>query len=185
MPKDSLFNYYIYENSLLTQILLNEAIINETVFAIYELSEHDRQMVLEKEGMPVGSLPVTKAAKTSYLQWMNTNTEFAPSEELIAYIQALPTIEDAERIDDFDILYQSHNDWEEFCIRHNVNPIEAWYQHKQQGVLPAQRTHTLAFELLTDVIRSVLAKDYDGLLSIVHRSGQATMDDLLDTELKR
>ena len=183
MPKDSLFNYYIYENSLLTQILLNEAIINETVFEIYELSEHDRQMVLEKEGMPVGSLPVTKAAKTSYLQWMNTNTEFAPSEELIAYIQALPTIEDAERIDDFDILYQSHNDWEEFCIRHNVNPIEAWYQHKQQGVLPAQRTQTLAFELLTDVIRSVLAKDDDGVIPIVDRAGEEKLAVRIEAEL--
>ena len=183
MPKDSLLNYYIYENALLTQVLLNEAIINETVFEIYELSKHDRQMVLEKEGNPVGSLPVTEVAKAAYLQWMGTNNNFAPSEELLAYIQALPTIEDSERIDDFDILYQSHNDWEEFCIRHNVNPIEAWYQHKQQGVLPAQRTQTLAFELLTDVIRAVLAKDDDGVIPIVDRAGEEKLAVRIEAEL--
>lgn len=184
-PKDSLLTYYTYENALLTQVLLNEAIINETVFDIYELSDHDRQMVLEKEGNPVGSLPVTEAAKTAYQQWMSTNQEFAPSEALVAYIQNLPTIaaESSERIDDFDILYQSHNDWEEFCIRHQCNPIEAWYQYKQQSVLPAQRTQSLAFELLTDVIRTVLAKDDDGVIPIIDRAGEERLTQRIETEL--
>ena len=48
-PESELTRYYNYENALLTQILLNEAIINRIVFDVYELSDHDRQMVLDKE----------------------------------------------------------------------------------------------------------------------------------------
>ena len=35
-------NFFNKENSLLTQILLNESIINKTVFEVYKLSEHDK-----------------------------------------------------------------------------------------------------------------------------------------------
>ena len=48
-PTDELTHYYNYENGLLTQILLNEAIINRIVFDVYELNDHDRQMVQFKE----------------------------------------------------------------------------------------------------------------------------------------
>ncbi|MCF0219893.1 MAG: BREX-1 system adenine-specific DNA-methyltransferase PglX [Muribaculaceae bacterium] len=183
LPKESLTKYYTYENALLTQVLLNEAIINETVFDIYQLSEHDKQMVLDKEGVPVGALPVSAEAKTAYQQWLSNNTEFAPSEELMRYVDNLPIAESADRIDDFEVLYQSHNDWEEFCIRHQCNPIEAWYQHKQQGVLPPQRTQALAFELLTDVIRSVLAKDDDGVVPIVANTGEEQLAVRIEAEL--
>ena len=50
LPKQELLDYFNYENALLTQVLLNESIINRVVFDIYELSEHDRQMILDKEG---------------------------------------------------------------------------------------------------------------------------------------
>lgn len=182
-PKEAIIRYYEFENAILTQVLLNEALINETVFDIYQLSEHDKQMVLEKEGIPVGSMAVSQAAKEAYLQWIGSNDEFPASEELLSYIQNLPEIDEVERINDFDILYQSHNDWEEFCIRHQVNPIEAWYQYKQQGVLPAQRTQTLAFELITDVIRSVLAKDDDGMVPIIDRAGEEQLAVRIETEL--
>lgn len=184
-PKDALLAYFNYENALLTQVLVNEAIINETVFDIYELSDHDRKMVIEKEGLPVGSMPVSTAAKESYLQRLNTCTdeEFKASQEVIDYIQQLPIDETQDRIDDFDILYQSHNDWEEFCIRHQMNPIEVWYQYQQQAVLPAQRTQSLAFELMTDAIRSVLAKDDDGIVPIIDSTGEEQMTMRIEAEL--
>lgn len=184
-PKDALLAYFNYENALLTQVLVNEAIINETVFDIYELSEHDRKMVIEKEGLPVGSMSVSAAAKESYLQRLNncTDEEFKASAEVIDYIQQLPIEETQDRIDDFDILYQSHNDWEEFCIRHKMNPIEVWYQYQQQAVLPAQRTQSLAFELVTDAIRSVLAKDDDGIVPIIDSTGEEQMAMRIEAEL--
>ena len=73
LPQEELARYYNYENALLTQILLNEAIINRIVFDVYDLSEHDRQMVLDKEGIPVGDLSVSSAALEAYKLWLKDN----------------------------------------------------------------------------------------------------------------
>ncbi|MCI7016571.1 MAG: BREX-1 system adenine-specific DNA-methyltransferase PglX, partial [Prevotella sp.] len=147
--KDSLANYYTYENALLTQILLNESVINKTVFEVYELSEHDKQMVLEKEGVPVGDLPVSSSAKAAYREWLTANEEFPVSDEVLAHLDSLEENDEQPRITDFDTLYQNNNEWEEFCIKHKMNPVEVWWQFKNANILPPQRTQTLAFELLT------------------------------------
>lgn len=182
-PKDALLNYYNYENALLTQVLINEAVINETVFDIYQLNEHDRQMVIEKEGVPVGSLSVSTVAKASYQQWLSEQDDFKPHADVWAYIEQLPVKDNQTRIDDFDILYQSHNNWEEFCIRHEMNPIEVWYQAREQAVLPAQRSQTLAFELMVDVVRSILAKDDDGIVPIIESTGEEQLVMRIEAEL--
>lgn len=182
-PKDALLNYYNYENALLTQVLINEAVINENVFDIYQLNEHDRQMVIEKEGVPVGSLSVSTAAKASYQQWLSEQDDFKPHADVWAYIEQLPVEDNQTRIDDFDILYQSHNNWEEFCIRHEMNPIEVWYQAREQAVLPAQRSQTLAFELMVDVVRSILAKDDDGIVPIIESTGEEQLVMRIEAEL--
>lgn len=52
-----------------------------------------------------------------------------------------------------------------------MNPVEAWWQFKNANVLPPQRTQVLAFELITDVIRTVLAKDDDGIIPLGERLG--------------
>ncbi len=182
-PMDSLLTYYNYENALLTQILLNEAIINETVFDIYELSAHDRQMVLDKEGIPVGSLPVSAAAKAAYTECLNNNKEFPATTELNDYLAALPVNDEQPTVDDFETLYQNNNGWEEFCIKHQMNPIEVWYQFKNAHILPPQRTQTLAFELITDVIRTVLAKDDDGVIPLSKRLGEDQLSDRIEQEL--
>lgn len=169
---DELYRFYNKENALFTQILLSEAIINRIIFDVYELSDHDRQMVLDKEGIPVGDLSVSSAAKTAYQEWLTGNTEFPATDEVIAHINALPIDEDQPKINDFESLYQNNNGWEEFCIKHQMNPIEVWYQFKNAHILPPQRTQVLAFELLTDVIRSVLAKDDDGVIPLSDKLGE-------------
>lgn len=167
-------NYFNYENALLTQVLLNEAIINEAIFEVYALSDHDKQMVLEKEGIPVGSLPVNTEAKAAYQEWMSGNKEFPATQELVDYINALPIEETDSRdiITGFDTLYQSNNDLEEFCIRNKVNPINVWFWFREAKALPAQRAQTLVFELIIDVIRDILDKDDDGVIPIIERSGE-------------
>ena len=57
-------HYLDYENRLLAQVLLHEAIIDELIFEVYQLSESDRSMVLDKEGIPVGSLPMIRHRAT-------------------------------------------------------------------------------------------------------------------------
>lgn len=180
--KESIGTYYVYENGLLTQVLLNEAIINSEVFDIYELTERDRKMVLDKEGIPVGDLPVSEIARNRYLEFLTLHKEFPAPEELIAHIKALPVSEEQPRLE-FDRLYQKNYDWEEFCIQNNVNPIEAWYQFTVAQTLPAQRTQVLAFELITDVIRTLLEKDDDGVMPLVDRTGEGLVADRIQQEM--
>lgn len=178
-----IFNYFIFENAELSLVLLNESLINKIIVTIYDLNVHDRQMVLDKEGIPVGDLSVSRVAKEAYEQWLEGNTEFPATEELKAHIAGLEINDDQPKIDDFETLYQNNNGWEEFCIKHKMNPIEVWYQFKQAGILPPQRTQTLAFELITDVIRTVLAKDDDGVIPLGQRLGEDQLSDRIEQEL--
>lgn len=176
-------NFFNKENALLTQILLNESIINKTVFEVYELSEHDKQMVLDKEGIPVGDLPVSHEAKVAYKQWLTEESEFKPTSDVLEHLENLEERDDLPKITDFDTLYQNNNEWEEFCIKRNVNPVEAWWQFKNANVLPPQRTQVLAFELITDVIRTVLAKDDDGIIPLGDRLGEERLAIRIEKEM--
>lgn len=175
--------YYNKENALQTQILLNESIINKIVFEVYELSDHDKEMVLDKEGIPVGDLPVSHEAKEAYHQWLTHNSGFEVDDKVIAHLDSLEERDDLPKITDFDTLYQNNNEWEEFCIKRNVNPVEAWWQFKNANVLPPQRTQVLAFELLTDVIRTVLAKDDDGIIPLGDRLGEERLAIRIEKEM--
>ena len=179
----SLISFYNKENVLLTQILLNESIINKTVFEVYELSEHDKQMVLDKEGIPVGDLPVSHEAKVAYKQWLMSESEFKPTSDVLEHLESLEERDDLPKITDFDTLYQNNNEWEEFCIKRHVNPVEAWWQFKNANVLPPQRTQVLAFELMTDVIRTVLAKDDDGIIPLGDRLGEERLAIRIEKEM--
>ena len=178
-----LFSFYVSSNGYLSISLLNEAIINGKIFDVYELSVHDRQMVIDKEGLPVGDYSVSSQAKAAYKEWLSTNTEFPASQEVLEHIDSLEINEEQPHIDDFESLYQNNNGWEEFCIKHKMNPIEVWYQFKNAGILPPQRTQVLAFELITDVIRSVLAKDDDGVIPLTERMGEEQLAGRIEQEL--
>lgn len=178
-----LSKYYNYENALLTQILLNESIINKTVFEVYELSEHDKQMVLNKEGISVGDLSVSYEAKEAYRQWLTEESEFKPTSDVLEHLQNLEESEYLPRITDFDTLYQNNKEWEEFCIQHKMNPVEVWWQFKNDNVLPPQRTQVLAFELITDIIRTVLAKDDDGIIPLGERLGEERLAIRIEKEM--
>lgn len=185
-PESELTRYYNYENALLTLILLNEAIINRIVFDVYELSEHDRQMVLDKEGIPVGDLSVSQAALEAYKVWLKEeNTEFPASAEVWEHLDSLAIDNEQPQISDFEKLYQNNYGWEEFCNsdNHRMNPIEVWYQFRHAGVLPPQRTQSLCFELITDVIRAILKKDDDGVIPLCERMGEEPLDVRIEQEL--
>ena len=185
-PTEELSHFFDYENGLLTQILTNEAIINRIVFDVYELSEHDRQMVLDKEGIPVGDLSVSQAALEAYKTWLKEeNTEFPASAEVWEHLDSLAIDNEQPQISDFEKLYQNNYGWEEFCNsdNHRMNPIEVWYQFRHAGVLPPQRTQSLCFELITDVIRAILKKDDDGVIPLCERMGEEPMDVRIEQEL--
>lgn len=184
----SLRCFFNYENHLLTQILINEAIINEKIFEVYDLTEHDKAMVLVKEGESIGSLPVTSEARNAYLAETEATKEF-PLDAIREFIEALPTkeftAEEREAIESgFGSLYQSNNDLEEFCIRHQVNPINVWYWFKQSNVIPQQRMHTLAMEFLADMVREILMEDEDGIIPLVPNAGEKVLLDRIEEKFR-
>lgn len=180
---NEIFRYFNLENALLTQILLNESIINNKIFEIYDLSVRDKQMVIDKEGVPVADLPVSHEAKVSYREWLSKESEFEPSKDVLEHLDMLEEKKYFPQITDFETLYQNNNEWEEFCIKKKMNPVEVWYQFSRAGILPPQRTQILTFELITDVIRSLLAKDDDGVIPLSTNAGETNLAPRIEAEM--
>jgi hypothetical protein len=214
--KDRVLAYLNFENAQLTQVLINEAIINELIFEVYELSDADREQVEAKMGVSVGALGVCKEALSNWLlvisNWENqpitnyqspTNqlpTSQSPTNqlptsqspitnhqlpEITNHLQNLPIIEfEPEKIreikEGFATLYQSNNDLEEFCIRHQVNPINVWYWFKEANTIPQARAAEIALEFLADTIRTLLQQDDDGIIPLVGLPGEEALSQRLE-----
>ena len=181
-------DFLAYENHLLTQVLLNEAIINEKIFEVYELTPEDKAMVLAKEGESIGGLPVLPEARATYLSETESTAEF-PLDNIFDFIESLPTMtmsgqEIADLTAKFETLYKSNNDLEEFCITNQINPINVWYLFKKSGVLPQQRAKTIAMEFLADLIREILNEDDDGIVPLVRNTGEEILIDRIEKKFE-
>lgn len=175
--KDRVLEYLNYENAQLTQVLINEAIINELIFEVYDLSIADREQVEAKMGKPVGGLPVIDAARKAML------TEYSLDQEIVkTHIANLEAVEiDIQQVQEikseFSSLYQSSNDLEEFCIRHQINPINVWYWFKESKVLPQARAAEIVLEFLANAFRTILMADEDGIVPLVGLPGEPRLMD--------
>ena len=181
---NSIKRFFDIRNHLLTQTLINEAIINEKIFEVYDLTEYDKAMVLAKEGESIGGLPVSTEARDAYLAETEATKDF-PLDAISDFIESLPTrdftAEEREAIESgFQRLYQSNNDLEEFCIHNKINPINVWYWFKQSHVIPQQRMHMLAMEFLGDMIREILMEDEDGIIPLVPNAGEKVLLDRIE-----
>ena len=186
--KSKLKSFFNYENHLLSQVLINESIINKIIFEVYDLNSQDKAMVLAKEGESIGGMPVSVEARAGYLADIEATVEF-PLDNILDFINSLPvqefTAEERESIErEFPALYQSNNDLEEFCIRHKVNPINVWYWFKESNVIPTQRMHTLALEFLADMIREILMEDDDGIIPLVPNAGEKVLLDRIEEKFR-
>jgi len=178
--KDRVLAYLNYENVQHTQVLINEAIINELIFEVYELSDADREQVEAKMGLSIGSLALVQEAKEAFLAEL-----LNPLAEVTEHIQNLPiTTFDEQQIREikeaFATLYRGNNDLEEFCIRHQVNPINVWYWFKEAQIVPAARAAEIALEFLADNIRTLLQQDEDGIIPLVGLPGEEALSQRLE-----
>lgn len=186
--RERLKSYFSWENHLLTQVLINEAFINEVIFEVYQLTPEDKVMVLANQGKPVGSLPVLEAARAAYIAEIKSINDF-PIYNIQNYIEALPTITIAEQdlsgfTQKFDYLYQGNNSIEEFCIKNQISPINVWYIFKESGVLPSWRTRGIAMEFLVDLIRDILIEDDDGIVPLVRNAGEEILIDRIEKKFE-
>ncbi len=177
---ERLIAYLNFENIQYAKVLLNEAIINKLIFEVYELSDLDQEQVEEKLGKSIGALPIMQLSKEHFLQQFTNLSEIA-----LKHIEALQIIElDEQKLravkEDFNSLYQSNNNVEEFCIRHQLNPIDVCYLYKESGVLPQARASEIAIEFLVDVIRTILMEDEDGIVPLIGLPGETRLLDRLE-----
>ncbi|HCV16201.1 MAG TPA: BREX-1 system adenine-specific DNA-methyltransferase PglX [Rikenellaceae bacterium] len=178
--KDRVLAYLNDENAQLTHVLINEAIINELIFEVYELSNADREQVEAKMGKSIGSLPVLIEVKEAFLAQLEN-----PLAIVTEQIQNLSTTTfDEQQIreikEGFVTLYQSNNDLEEFCIRHQINPINVWYWFKEANIVPQARAAEIALEFLADAIRTLLQQDEDGIIPLVGLPGEDALSQRLE-----
>ncbi|OMP32279.1 Eco57I restriction-modification methylase domain-containing protein [Mangrovimonas sp. DI 80] len=174
--------FLTYEINLKSQIIINEAIIDEHCFKLFGLSESDKAMILKKKGESIGGLPISPNAKRSYLT--NEIAEF-PLDNIKDYIESLPEQEFDELTKEtitnqFQQLFQSNNDLEEFCIHHQINPINVWYLFKESNIVPKQRMNDLALEFLADLLREILMEDDDGIIPLVPNAGEKVLLDRIE-----
>lgn len=186
--RGKLKTFFSYENHLLTQVFLNEAIINEKIFEVYALTPEDKAMVLAKGRESIGGLSVLAEARAAYLAETSVTVEF-PLDNIREFIEALPvtTLTEQEIVNlsqKFESLYQSNNDLEEFCIRNHINPINVWYLFQKSGVLPSQRAKNIAMEFLADLIREILNGDEDGIVPLVRNAGEAILIDRIEKKFE-
>jgi hypothetical protein len=186
--KDRVLAYLNFENAQLTQVLINEAIINELVFEVYELSEADREQVEAKMGKSIGQLPIANyelGIRNGSIVDLFIEEAKITDEVVLEHLRSLPLIEfEPEKIreikEGFATLYQSNNDLEEFCIRHQVNPINVWYWFKEAQIVPAARAAEIALEFLADNIRTLLQQDEDGIIPLVGLPGEEALSQRLE-----
>jgi len=179
--QERLLAYLNFENAQLTQVLLNEAVINEVIFKVYELSDEDRQQVEAKMGVPVGQLGIGETEKHIFKEAID-NGEIHLHPAVLEHLNQLPVIEmegdkKQQIISEFPSLYQSNNDLEEFCITHQVNPINVWCWFRDSRVLPTARAAEVALEFLADAFRSILMADADGIVPLVGLPGEPRLLD--------
>ncbi len=181
-------SYLDLENYLNVHILLNEALINKNIFEIYNLDKKDIKVVTIKQGLSIGGLPVDKKAKLEF----NISNEFAKEIQLKNkqnLINELPEKEFSKNekniiVNEFANLYQSNNDFEEFCIRHQTNPVNVWYWFKESTIIPKQRSQHIALELLVDLIKEILLEDDDGIVPSVSTPNVPTMIQLIEQKFQ-
>jgi len=167
--------YLDYENELLAQAYLNEASIDELIFQVYQVTEEDKQMILEKEGIPVGNLPL-------FEDHQFVSDQILP--EVKNYIKTIETkvidSEEKEQIIKIILrLYQQSISLEEICKKVQINPLSIIQIIKESQSLPEKRSQEIAQDLLFDLVREILEEDKDGIIPLVKYSGEDTLQDLL------
>lgn len=180
-------SYLDYENVLLTQTIIIEAIINRNIFKVYGVNDQDKDIVINLEGEIIGDFPVCNNAREAFLNEININNELR-DDKIEDYVKLLPEasyeVNEINKIKkSFKNLYQKNNDLEEFCKSNQVNPINVWYWFKESNTIPIQRMNTLTMEFLADQIREILLIDDDGIIPLADHTGNIALVKRIEEKL--
>jgi hypothetical protein len=171
--------YLDYENEQLSQVYLNEAIIDELIFEVYQLSDNDRQMVLDKEGVPIGSFTVISGYNYPNGEQPAFVREYFNELE----IKNLSETELQSLTKKFEELYKQNHTIEEISEHTGIHPVSITSILKKNAILPAKRMNDIAKDFLFDVVREVLQEDDDGIIPLVGDTGEVTLQNRLFEKL--
>lgn len=184
---DSFKQYLDYENSLNSELLISEAIIDENIFQVYDLEQKDKQMVLEKEGIPAGSLPVLIKEGNTF---EDIKKGISPSEEtadiINEYIKNLEIKSLDSRawqslIKQVEELYKKSESIEDISLSCKVNPLTVLHILNNSSVIPEKKSQRITQEFVLDQVRTILMADNDGIVPVSQMSGEKTVyERLLD-----
>ncbi len=182
--KDRLLSHLNFDNTCTTRVLVNEAIVNDLISLVYELSPEDRAQVENKMGKSIGSLPVIHEAMTEFKSLILGEVS-ATNEIVLAHLNSISSIEfdinkRGEIIEGLFSLYQNNYDFEAFCTKQEINPINVWYWFKESKVLPQSRAAEIVLEFLADVIRTLLWNDNDGIIPLIALQGEPHLAERLE-----
>jgi hypothetical protein len=164
------------------KILINEALIDELIFDVYELTESDRKMVLEQEGMPVGLYPVLKQDKNNYLESKKADLE----EEVIEFVNDLPIETDSSREnikDSIKKLYKKNKSLEDISMELEINPISVVEIIKEFDFYPKKLAYQKAHEFMLDLTREILMENDDGIVMLNEYAGEEPLDKMIENKL--
>lgn len=179
--------YLNNENYLNSEILINEAIIDEKIYQVYELTDLDRQMVLEKEGILAGNLSVI--VQDEY-KFEDLKKVISPHEETANIINEYFKKLEVKSIDSSAWqslvkqvveLYKRSESIEDISLACKVNPLTVVHILNNSTVIPEKKSERIAQEFVLDLARTILMADDDGIVPISQMSGEKTVyDRLLD-----
>jgi hypothetical protein len=152
-------------------ILTNESIINERIFQVYSLSNEDKKLVIEKQGINVADIPITKESKEYFLQ----NFAHVMGKEAIEKIKNINNRDDIENVTNAISALTKNYTIEEIALKTNINPIDVWLIFKKSDEIPKAQVNELAMEFMADMIREILMDDEDGVIPLVAGGGEKVL----------
>jgi hypothetical protein len=177
--------YLNYENALNTEILINEAIIDEKVFEVYKLTVGDKKTVQEKEGVRVGNLPIiiTETITFDALKSLISPPEITYKlvEEHLRGLE-IKTVDSTKwqsLVKEVEELYKKSESIENISLAFKVNPLTIILILKKSQIFPKKKSQRIAQEFILDRVRTLLMADDDGIVPISQMSGDKTVYDIL------
>ncbi|PXV70129.1 Eco57I restriction-modification methylase [Halanaerobium congolense] len=164
------------------KILINEALIDELIFDVYELTESDRKMVLEQEGLPVGLFTVMEEDKNNYVENNKSDLE----EEVIEFVNDLPIENDRSREnlkDNIKKLYKKNNSLEDIAKELELNPISVVEMIKEFDFYPKKLAYQKTHEFILDLTREILMENDDGIVMLNEYAGEEPLDKMIENKL--
>lgn len=162
-------------------ILINESIINERIYEVYSLSDDDKKLVEEKQGVNPTDNTITNDARNYFL---NSYTHIL-SKEAIHKVNSTKIREVIANTEEVNSSLMKNNSIEEVSLKNNIHPIDIWYLFKTHSDLPRTHVKELAMEFLTHIIREILMEDEDGIVLLVtNAGGKILLDRIEDKFLK-